>query len=79
MSGLSANQAGLSIVSSNVANASTPGYVSQNLNLVEQVTGGIGTGVQVAGITRALDTYVQSQLRTETSGDGYADQTSSVL
>ena len=79
MSGLSANQAGLSIVSSNVANASTPGYVSQNLNLVEQVTGGIGTGVQVAGITRALDTYVQSQLRTETSGEGYADQTSSVL
>ena len=39
----------------------------------------MGTGVQVAGITRALDTYVQSQLRTETSGDGYADQMSSVL
>ena len=35
MSGLTANQAGLSIVSSNVANASTPGYVSQSLNLIE--------------------------------------------
>jgi flagellar hook-associated protein 1 len=79
MSGLTANQAGLAIVSSNVANAGTPGYVSQNLNLVEQVTGTIGTSVQVAGITRALDTYVQSQLRTETSGDGYADQMSSIL
>jgi flagellar hook-associated protein 1 len=79
MSGLSANQAGLAIVSSNVANASTPGYVSQSLNLVEQGTGGVGTGVQVAGISRALDTYVQSQLRTETSGGGYADQMSSVL
>jgi flagellar hook-associated protein 1 len=78
MSGLTANQAGLSIVSSNVANAGTAGYVSQNLNLVEQVTGGIGTSVQVAGITRALDTYVQRQLRTETSGGGYADQMSSV-
>ena len=43
------------------------------------VVGGLGTGVQVAGITRALDTYVQSQLRTETSGGGYADQMSSVL
>ena len=79
MSGLTASQAGLSIVSSNVANASTPGYVSQSLNLNEYGTGGVGTGVQVAGITRALDTYVQSQLRTETSGDGYADQMSSVL
>lgn len=79
MSGLTASQAGLSIVSSNVANASTSGYVSQSLNLNEYGTGGVGTGVQVAGITRALDTYVQSQLRTETSGDGYADQMSSVL
>jgi flagellar hook-associated protein 1 len=79
MSGLTANQAGLSIVSSNVANASTPGFVSQSVNLVEQGTGGVGTGVQVAGITRALDTVVQSQLRTETSGDGFADQISSVL
>jgi flagellar hook-associated protein 1 FlgK len=79
MSGLSANQAGLSIVSSNVANASTPGFASESVNLVEQGTGGVGTGVQVAGINRALDTFVQSQLRTETSGDGFADQTSSVL
>ena len=79
MSGLSANQAGLSIVSSNVANASTPGFVSQSLNLVEQGAGGVGTGVQVAGINRALDTFVQGQLRTETSGDGFADQISSVL
>src|SRR6202453_2399642 len=79
MSGLTASQAGLSIVSSNVANAGTAGYVSQSLNLNEYGTGGVGTGVQVAGITRALDTYVQSQLRTETSGDGFADQTSSVL
>jgi flagellar hook-associated protein 1 len=79
MSGLKANQAALSIVSSNVANANTPGYVSQSVNQVEQVVGGLGTGVQVAGITRALDTYVQNQLRTETSGGGYADQISKVL
>jgi flagellar hook-associated protein 1 FlgK len=79
MSGLSANQVGLSIVSSNVANASTPGFASESVNLVEQGAGGVDTGVQVAGINRALDTFVQSQLRTETSGDGFADQTSSVL
>ena len=46
MSGLTATQAGLSIVSSNVANAGTPGYVSQSVNLNEYGTGGVGTGVQ---------------------------------
>jgi flagellar hook-associated protein 1 FlgK len=79
MSGLSANQAALSIVSSNVANANTPGYVSQTLNQVEANYGSAGTGVQIAGISRALNTYVQSQLRTETSGGGYADQISNIL
>ena len=79
MSGLTANQAGLAIVSSNVANASTPGYVTETVNQSEAATGGAGTGVSVSGITRALDSYVQTQLRTETSGGGYADQISSVL
>lgn len=79
MSGLTANQAGLAIVSSNVANASTPGYVTETVNQSEAATGGAGTGVSVSGITRALDLYVQTQLRTETSGGGYADQISSVL
>jgi flagellar hook-associated protein 1 len=79
MSGLNASQAGLSIVSSNVANASTPGYVSQSLNQVETNYGSAGTGVQIAGISRALNTYVQSQLRTETSGGGYADRISNIL
>lgn len=79
MSGLTTTQAGLSIVSSNVANANTPGYVSQSVDQVETGTGGEGSGVQVIGISRALNTYVQSQLRTETSGSGYADQISNVL
>jgi flagellar hook-associated protein 1 FlgK len=79
MSGLTANQAGLAIISSNIANANTPGYVSQSINQVEAPTDGVGTGVQVAGITRALNSYVQNQLRTETSGGGYADQISNVL
>ena len=79
MSGLTANQAGLAIVSSNVANASTPGYVTETVNQSEAATGGAGTGVSVSGITRALDSYVQTQLRTETSGGGYADQMSSIL
>ena len=34
MSGLRANQAALSIISSNVANAQTPGYVTENPNQI---------------------------------------------
>ena len=41
MSGLRANQAALSIVSSNVANSQTPGYVVQTPNQIE-VTDGSG-------------------------------------
>jgi flagellar hook-associated protein 1 FlgK len=79
MSGLSANQAALSIVSGNIANANTPGYVTQTANQVELASGGAGTSVQVTGVNRQLDLYVQSQLRTETSGGAYADQTANIL
>jgi flagellar hook-associated protein 1 FlgK len=79
MSGLRANQAALSIVSSNVANAQTPGYVSQSANQIEVTTGDFGSTVQTTGVSRALDSYVQGQLRTETSGGGYADQVANIL
>jgi flagellar hook-associated protein 1 len=79
MSGLSANQAALSIVSSNIANAQTPGYVTQQVNQVELASGGIGTGVEVTGVNRQLDQYIQSQLRTETAGGAYADQMANIL
>lgn len=79
MSGLRANQAALSIVSSNIANAQTPGYVTQNVNQIELASGSAGSSVQVTGVNRQLDLYVQSQLRTETSGGAYADQTANIL
>src|SRR6202166_2653252 len=79
MSGLRANQAALSIVSSNVANAQTPGYVSQSVNQVEVATGDVGSSVAVTGINRQLNQFVQTQLRTETSGGAYADQMANVL
>ena len=79
MSGLRANQAALSIVSGNVANANTPGYVAQTLVQDEIVTGSTGSGVRVIGVNRTLDTYVQSQLRTENAGGAYADQIANVL
>jgi len=79
MSGLRANQAALSIVSSNVANSQTPGYVTQTPNQIEVTTGTFGSTVMTTGVSRELDSFVQSQLRTETGGSGYADQMSNIL
>ncbi|HML13677.1 MAG TPA: flagellar hook-associated protein FlgK [Xanthobacteraceae bacterium] len=73
MSGLSATQAGLTITAGNVANANTPGYVSESPNVVETSTGNGGAGVDVEGVNRTLDQLVQNQLWTETSGGSYAD------
>ena len=79
MSGLRANQAALSIVSSNVANAQTPGYVVQTPNQVEVTTGDFGSTAMTTGVSRELDAFVQNQLRTETGGSGYADQMANIL
>src|ERR1700760_133137 len=77
LSGLNATQAGMSLIASNVANAQTPGYVRKTLNLATTNAGDAGTGVRVVSINRELDQYIQSQLRTETSGGSYADLRSS--
>src|SRR5258708_17212527 len=79
MSGLRANQAALAIVSSNIANAQTPGYVTQRINQVETLTGDNGSSVSVTGVNRELNQFIQAQLRSETSGGAYADQVASVL
>jgi len=79
MSGLRANQAALSITSSNIANTQTPGYVAQRVNQVETVSGDFGAGVNVTGVSRQLDQFIQTQLRSETSGGAYADQMANVL
>jgi len=79
MAGLRANQAALSITSSNIANSQTPGYVSESTNQVEVLTGDTGASVNVTGVNRQLNQYIQTQLRTETSGGAYADQMANVL
>ena len=79
MSGLRANQAAISVVSSNIANTQTPGYVAQSLIQTEVITGDVGSSVRVTGVNRQLNQFVQTQLRTETAGGAYADQIASVL
>ena len=79
MSGLRANQAALAITSGNVANANTAGYVTETPNQIELTSGTGGASVQVTGASRELDLFIQNQLRTETGGAGFANQTSNIL
>lgn len=77
LAGLNASQASLSVVSGNVANANTPGYVEESSTQVEVSSGAnSGSSVLVTGVSRDLNTLLQSQLWTETSGGSYADTSS---
>jgi flagellar hook-associated protein 1 FlgK len=74
LAGVNTTQKSLSVIAGNVANANTPGYVAETVNQTELASGGLGgVSVDFAGINRNLNTLLQSQLWTETSGASYAD------
>jgi flagellar hook-associated protein 1 FlgK len=74
LAGVNVTQQGLTVIAGNVANADTPGYVDESVKQSELATvGQAGVSVDTAGINRDLDTLLQNQLWTETSGDSYAD------
>lgn len=79
ISGLKVNQSGLALVAANVANADTPGYIRKTVTQVATAGNGTGISVYMSGVQRELDTYVQSQLRTENSGASYATTRSQAL
>jgi flagellar hook-associated protein 1 FlgK len=59
-SGLEAAQAALNAVSNNIANVNTPGYTRETVVQQEQVVGGAGAGVQVTGVQRVTNQYLQA-------------------
>ena len=75
LTGLQSTQQGLNLVANNVANANTPGYVAKSLLLVNSPNAG---GVQVVGISRELDQFVQQQLQTEAGAANYASTLNSL-
>jgi flagellar hook-associated protein 1 len=71
-SGLLAFQRGLTVTGHNIANAATDGYSRQRVDLNTRTpqfagNGYIGTGVEVGGISRIFDQFVENQLRGATS------------
>jgi flagellar hook-associated protein 1 len=75
ISALQAYQTALAVTSNNIANANTPGYAKESIDLtaaVPQTDGSapIGAGVQVASINRAFSQLAENQLNTSQSSLG---------
>lgn len=73
LSGLSAASRQAEILSSNVANATTPGYARRQVGLGAAVLAGHGQGVQVLGVTRDVDRHLLGERRVAQAGSGDRD------
>ncbi len=79
LTGLSATSRQAEILSSNVANATTPGYARRDVALSAAVLGGTGQGVAVNGITRDVDRQLLGERRRAEAGEGDRDIRSDFL
>jgi flagellar hook-associated protein 1 FlgK len=75
VSALQAFQNAINVTSNNVANASTPGYDRETVNLTEAIpqsngAATVGAGVVVSGISRAFSQAATNQLNTSQSSLG---------
>lgn len=73
LSGLAANARQAEILSSNVANATTPGYARRQVSLSSTSLAGQGQGVQVIGITRDVDKPLLAERRIAQAAGGDRD------
>ena len=79
LSGLSATSRQAEILSSNVANATTPGYARRQVSLGAAVLAGQGQGVQVLGVTRDIDRQLLGERRIAQAGGGDRDARAAFL
>ena len=92
LSGLEAAQAAINTTGQNIANASTPGYSRQRVNMTERsavtipalssVTGDgaqFGTGVDITSITRIRDQFLDSQYRAQNTTENGQNTNATIL
>ncbi len=73
ISGLQGTQAGLSVLSTNIAQANMPGYVRRELRVADgDSVGNTAPGLQSMVIMRALDSASQKLMRSATAHNGEA-------
>src|SRR3546814_7906496 len=70
LSGITATQTALQTVSSNIVNATTPGYTRKTVEFQPRTINGVGAGVEIARVGRDVDEFLIGQVRTSTSAVG---------
>lgn len=70
LSGITATQTALQTVSSNIVNATTPGYTRKTVEFQTRTVNGVGAGVEIARVGRDVDEFLIGQVRTSTSAVG---------
>lgn len=75
LSGLLTNQKGLDVISQNVVNVNTKGYVRKQMTPESRVVAGVGAGVQQGALTRNVDEGLMRDIRRQTSTQGALDAT----
>jgi flagellar hook-associated protein 1 FlgK len=78
-SGIQTSQTGLTVVSDNVANVNTTGYVRKVVDQTPEVVGGQGQGVTVADIKRVTDQFLEAAGYVANAGSASADAISGSL
>src|SRR4051794_41052986 len=81
---LKAQQEAIQTTGHNIANASTPGFSRQRVDLVTappSLEGGVfvGQGVRIAGISRIIDRFVEAEVMGLHSDVGYSEAQSNAL
>ncbi|HPC94893.1 MAG TPA: flagellar hook-associated protein FlgK [Sedimentisphaerales bacterium] len=79
LSGLSAAYAAMDVIGNNIANASTDGYHRQRIELSPSKTtqtgaAAVGAGVDIAGVTRMIDSLLEREIVSQTSSNGQVSQ-----
>jgi flagellar hook-associated protein 1 FlgK len=64
----------LQTIQTNVANAQTPGYVTQTQTVEPLDQGGLVAGVKTGAVISSRDEYAEQQVRTQTAASGAASQ-----
>ncbi len=84
ISGLRVAQNALDIIGNNIANAASPGYHRQRIDLVPAYTSYtagllLGGGVNVGGVTRVVDNLLEQEILRQRSSSGHISQELSTM
>lgn len=79
VSAIQTNTAAINVTSNNIANVNTPGYVRRVANLATLAPGGMLSGVELAGVQRMVNDYLDREVLTSSSNSARYDVQSTMM